>query len=111
MKLEPQPVRRNPRATAPANLSILTLGSRAARLYAITPFRINTCKSVSKQRTLSAFKINTYEKPRGGGAPSRLRLGAIRGVDPHVLRGEVASPVTGAGIARVEVHHDGHMIR
>ena len=31
------------------------------------PFRMNTCKSVSKQRTLSTFRMNTYEKTRGGG--------------------------------------------
>src|SRR6266481_5841675 len=30
-------------------------------------FRMNTCKSVSKQRTLSIFRINTYEKHRGVG--------------------------------------------
>jgi hypothetical protein len=31
-----------------------------------SPFKINTCKSVSKQRTLSAFRMNTCEK-RGEG--------------------------------------------
>src|SRR6266851_6514753 len=36
---------------------------------ALTTFRINTCKSVSKQRTLTSFRINTCEKPRGGGTP------------------------------------------
>ena len=30
-------------------------------------FRINTCKSVSKQTTLTPFRITTYEKPRGRG--------------------------------------------
>src|SRR5258708_2033703 len=30
-------------------------------------FRINTCKSVSKQTTLTCFRINTYEKHRGVG--------------------------------------------
>ena len=35
-------------------------------IVSITPFRINTCKSVSKQRISSSFRINTYEKPRGG---------------------------------------------
>jgi hypothetical protein len=34
-----------------------------------TPFRINTCKTVSKQTTLTSFRINTYEKTRGWGAP------------------------------------------
>src|SRR5258705_4392174 len=29
-------------------------------------FRINTCKSVSKQRTLTSFRMNTCEKTRGG---------------------------------------------
>ena len=29
--------------------------------------RINTCESVSKQKTLTTFRMNTYEKPRGGG--------------------------------------------
>ena len=28
----------------------------------VSPFRINTCKSVSKQTTLTLFRINTYEK-------------------------------------------------
>ena len=30
-------------------------------------FRINTCKSVSKQTTLTSFRINTCEKTGGGG--------------------------------------------
>ncbi len=34
----------------------------------LTPFRINTCKSVSKQTTLSPFRINTYEKTEEWGA-------------------------------------------
>jgi hypothetical protein len=32
-----------------------------------TPFRINTYKSVTKQTTLTFFRINTYEKHRGRG--------------------------------------------
>ena len=32
-------------------------------------FRINTCKSVSKQTALTHFRMNTYEKQRGEGAP------------------------------------------
>jgi hypothetical protein len=35
-------------------------------------FRINTCKSVSKQMTLTPFGMNTYEK-WGGGGPKSLR--------------------------------------
>src|SRR5260370_2022106 len=33
----------------------------------ITTFRINTCKSVSKQMTLTSFRMNTYEKRGEGG--------------------------------------------
>src|SRR5712692_101448 len=33
----------------------------------LTTFRINTCKSVSKQMTLTPFRINTYEKQGEGG--------------------------------------------
>ena len=39
-----------------------------------SPFRINTCKSVSKQETLSTCTMNTYAKPRGeGGHPTMAR--------------------------------------
>src|SRR5258705_2395643 len=31
-------------------------------------FRMNTCKSVSKQRTLTTFRMNTCEKPGGTGS-------------------------------------------
>jgi hypothetical protein len=34
------------------------------------PCRMNTCKSVSKQRTLTSFRMNTYEKRGGGGSSS-----------------------------------------
>jgi hypothetical protein len=36
----------------------------------VTPFKINTCKTVSKQTTLTSFRINTYEKTREWGGPS-----------------------------------------
>src|SRR5260370_29784871 len=40
---------------------------------ALTSFRINTCKSVSKQTTLTSFRINTYGKHMGeGGRPVLL---------------------------------------
>src|SRR5271167_1252560 len=35
--------------------------------HAPNPFRMNTCESVSKQRTLTSSRMNTYAKPRGGG--------------------------------------------
>src|ERR1700731_5495880 len=38
----------------------------------LTTFRINTCKSVSKQTTLTPFRMNTYAKP-GGGGPHHFR--------------------------------------
>src|SRR5712692_1467192 len=31
----------------------------------VSPFRINTCKSASKQTTLTPFRMNTYEKTGG----------------------------------------------
>src|SRR5260370_25288008 len=36
----------------------------------VSPFRINTCKSVSKQTTLTPFRMNTYEKHGGWGGAS-----------------------------------------
>jgi hypothetical protein len=32
----------------------------------LTTFRINTCKSVTKQTTLTIFRMNTYVKTGGG---------------------------------------------
>src|SRR5271170_6051480 len=32
----------------------------------VTVFKINTCKNVSKQTTLTPFRMNTYENHRGG---------------------------------------------
>src|ERR1700675_4599469 len=39
----------------------------------ISLFRMNTCKSVSKQRTLSTFRMNTYAKTGGGGLPRQTQ--------------------------------------
>src|SRR6266849_10488791 len=47
-----------------------TYVSRDANRHANKPFRMNTCESVSKQRTLTPFRINTYEK-QGEGGPDR----------------------------------------
>src|SRR5216684_5457535 len=44
--------------------------SSVAKRHASKPFRMNTCESVSKQRTLTTFRINTYEKPGGEGGPA-----------------------------------------
>ncbi len=63
------------RGVTPPPKSFSPLAMRRSPL-ALTPFRINTCKSVSKQTTLSSFRINTYEKHRGGGVRSRPLLTA-----------------------------------
>jgi hypothetical protein len=47
--------------------TLLQKGEFLAQNYNISPFRINTYKSVSKQMTLTTFRINTYEKTGGGG--------------------------------------------
>ena len=44
----------------------------------LSTFKMNTCKSVSKQRTLSPFRMNTYAKTRGGGPPHDLNFDAGR---------------------------------
>src|SRR5260221_7111786 len=54
----------------PSRRSSLTKGCKKPVTAALTTFRINTCKSVSKQTTLTFFRINTYEKPGGRGAPA-----------------------------------------
>ncbi len=85
MKWGPQSVRLGLRAKpAPPNLSTCALRApidspssapRAPSImqYAapISPFRMNTCKSVSKQSTLTPFRMNTYAKPGGEGVPPK----------------------------------------
>jgi hypothetical protein len=58
------------RARRSGSFSRVTGPPRASRdhLPRVTyTFRINTCKSVSKQTTLTPFRMNTYEKQGGGG--------------------------------------------
>src|SRR6266404_2325151 len=121
MKLAPWPVRSILRAKpTPPDLSNLA-HKTAAKWRALSTFRINTCKSVSKQRTLTPCRMNTYEKPGGGGYPvpradlfraigSLHRLGAIRSIDADILRCEIAGPVAGGGRTGVQMHDDGHMV-
>src|SRR6266478_4089158 len=54
-------------ASAPSTPARPAGGSRLSPLSDRSSmlFRINTCKSVSKQKTLTSFRINTYKK-RGG---------------------------------------------
>ena len=58
----------------------------------LSPFRINTCKSVSKQRTLTSFRINTYEKQGEGASPPGVQTGHIRDVAPSLLGRRAVSP-------------------
>ena len=48
--------------------------SLATRHFLLSPFRINTFRTVTKQTTLTLFRITTYEKPRGRGASHRPHL-------------------------------------
>src|SRR5216684_6007599 len=49
-------------------------GCKSAETATLTTFRINTCKSVSKQSPLTTFRMNTYEKQGEGGTPADRRL-------------------------------------
>src|SRR5258708_2498301 len=59
----------------PGDLNLFRINTSWGRLHFAqfwcnaSPFRINTCKSVSKQTTLTPFRMNTYEKT-GGWGPS-----------------------------------------
>src|SRR5713101_2931356 len=53
------------RGVTPPPKSFSPLATRHSPV-ALTLFRINTCKSVSKQRALTPLRINTYEKHREG---------------------------------------------
>ncbi|MCU1241620.1 MAG: hypothetical protein JWO71_2346 [Candidatus Acidoferrum typicum] len=55
----------SPRSSSPNRRSPLHI--RHSPQHLLSPFRMNTCKSVSKQRTLTIFRMNTYAKPGGGG--------------------------------------------
>ena len=64
----------------------------------LTPFRINTCKSVSKQRTLTIFRINTYEKQGGRYGPGfflamvRRRSAVLCGRREPCFKGHLREP-------------------
>jgi hypothetical protein len=58
-----------PRASRGA-LTFAVALARPSRRFSctrLTTFRMNTCKSVSKQSTLTTFRMNTYEKRGEGG--------------------------------------------
>src|SRR5258708_13665961 len=56
-----------PRQAALPKRAHFAKGCKNTETATLTTFRINTCKSVSKQRTLTIFRINTCEKQGGGG--------------------------------------------
>jgi hypothetical protein len=68
-----------PAVTAPGQRELGKSASLAHELcLLLTPFRINTCKSVSKQSTLTIFRINTYRKRGEGGVMvNQQLLGAL----------------------------------
>src|SRR6266404_5055912 len=59
--------------------------SARASTIPLSTFRMNTCKSVSKQRTLSPSRMNTCEKTGGGASPGPLFLShtQLSTVDPR----------------------------
>ena len=52
------------------NPDLLPLAKDCKNIETATTFRINTCKSVSKQTTLTTFRMNTYAKRGEGGVPA-----------------------------------------
>src|SRR5579859_7128418 len=71
----------NTRGGIPSHASVRTISVSSMSLWQnqsyrspLTTFRINTCKSVSKQSTLTPFRMNTYEKRGEGVPPSRVPL-------------------------------------
>ncbi len=55
----------------------LAKGCKNSETATLTTFRINTCKSVSKQRTLTPLRINTYKKP-GRGVSQHFRVSSVQ---------------------------------
>ena len=71
------------------DMSRLAKASKDAESAIVTTFRINTCKSVSKQTTLTTFRINTYEKPGEGVPPATHSLLGARVIGRRLrARGE-----------------------
>jgi hypothetical protein len=67
-----------PRASGTSQGSHLARGCKYAEPATVTTFKINTCKSVSKQRTLTLSRINTYKKKGEGGTRFPFQLPAKR---------------------------------
>src|SRR5580704_896506 len=58
-----KPVLRRPSSTPATQLCVIFSTTHPSA----KAFRINTCKTLSKQTTLTSFGIHTYEKGRGRG--------------------------------------------
>jgi hypothetical protein len=64
------------------------------------PFRINTCKSVTKQTTLTSFRMNTYEKTGGRGVLLLTRFPRRESVLRSIkTKGSLFKSEEGAGFA------------
>src|SRR5229473_2004347 len=76
--------------------------SSDAKRHANKPFRMNTCESVSKQRTLTTFRINTYENQGGRGVCNTPRRASA--VTCATWRFYLLCPQS---IAHTSCHHGG----
>src|SRR6267142_5499292 len=61
-KTPPHTKKRNDFSAWGARVHALLATRKVNRWIRLTSFRMNTCKSVSKQRTLTVFRMNTCEK-------------------------------------------------
>src|SRR5260370_23974064 len=91
---------KNCRAVSVSPPKFLRYRSRDAKRHACKPFRINTCKSVSKQRTLTPFRINTYKK-QGRGGTSLFATQAT----PVICATWLLHPLWPQWIAHTSCHH------
>jgi hypothetical protein len=83
-------------------LSFSAAFARPSRRFSCSPlttFRMNTCKSVSKQSTLTIFRMNTYAKQGGGGGGRRSHFSPRR-FERSTSRIQPGGTVRGAGRRR-----------
>ena len=78
-----------PRASKGAHFA---KGCKNTETATLTSFRINTCKSVSKQRTLTPFRITTYRKQGEGRAPA-FSASPASSLEHHMRHVASLSPV------------------
>src|SRR5713101_7952301 len=68
---------KNCRAVSESPPKFFRSRSSDAKCQASKPFRMNTCESVSKQRTLTTFRMHTYEKHPRRGTSEHLRHASL----------------------------------